>query len=594
MAKRSSLLKRGWHTLRLRGWQALFREIDFRLRLTTHRESWRHWADIPLRRELRAQRQAKFPFMPLLSVVAPLYNTSEKYARQMIDSVRRQSYGFWELLLVDASDGAHPGPGVLARRLAESDKRIRYIRMAKNEGIAGNTNAGLRRCVGDYIILLDHDDVLSPAALYEVARAVNESRAELIYSDEVVLDESLKRLFAFHFKPDYGPDTLRGGNYITHLCVFSHRLLESVGGEERPAFDGAQDYDLILRLSEKAERVAHIPKVLYAWRRHGGSTAAGMEQKPAAIEAGARALAQHLERANLEGTVEPLDAHPGGYQIHYKVWGKPLVSVLIPTSDQAGDLRRCLDALYERAGADIEVLFLDYGSSDPATEAFYLEAEENHPGLQVLRYRGCYNFSALCNFGAKWAKGEHLLLLDACVEIISDGFVAEMLAYSQRPSVGAVGALLWAPDDTVWSAGLFVGIGGTVGTSHKGAPKGSGGDMYRLATAQNLSAVSGAALMVGRALYEQLGGLDEHRFPIHYGDADFCLRLREQGLWNVFTPFAEGYLHSAGDSDDSGQARLRRSGEAAAFRDRHGALIKRGDPFYNPHLTLKNETYGLR
>lgn len=633
------LFSRMLSTLRTRGFEAAAREVGFRWRLATHGEVWRYRADIPLRKELRAQRRESFPYMPQISIVVPMYNTDPGQFSQLLQSVRRQSYQNWELVLVDASDlpagkaGGISAPsagtvrsgkpkaaaqstpaGALAAKAAEADPRIRYTRLRGNNGIAANTNIGLAESEGEWITLLDHDDVLQPNALYEVVRAVNSSRqaetanpedagfADLVYSDEIVLDATLQHLGEYHFKPDYGPDTLRGCNYITHLCAFSRRLLDAVGGGERTEFDGAQDYDLILRLSEKARGILHIPKVLYFWRRHAASTASGIQQKPEALAAGAAALQDHLARVRLEGRAEPQLDHPGSYRIRYSVWGRPQVSVLIPSKDHTDDLARCLASLYAHAGWDnFEVLVLDNNSTDHATEAYYAEAEETWPNLQVLRWpqpraAAGFNFAAVCNFGAARAKGDHLLLLNNDIEVLGDNFLREMLSYSQRPDVGAVGPMLYYEDDTVQHAGLIMGIGGTAGVSHKGHQRGNGGDLFRLATTQNMSAVTGAALMVKRSLYNALGGMDEQNFAVAFNDVDFCLRLRAQGLWNVFTPFAEAYHYESKSRgyDTEGPNKERYDREAAAFRQRHADILEQGDPFYNPHFTLKTENFALK
>lgn len=592
------LAGRMFATLRERGFQAAAREAGFRYQLATHGEVWKYRADIPLKRELKQQRKAVFEQMPLVSVVVPMYNTPENHLVQLIKSVEKQSYQNWELILADGSDNPLCRSSAIAAKAGVKDMRIRYINLAGNLGISGNTNAGFGQSKGSWITLLDHDDVIQPNALYEIVKAINETGADLIYSDEVVLDGSLKRLHEFHFKPDYAPDTLRGCNYITHLCAFSFRLLESVGGKENPEYDGAQDFDLILRLSEKAQKIVHIPKVLYFWRRHEQSTASGIEQKPQALMAGKAAVQSHLERVKLEGEAQAQKEHSGSYRVDYKVWGNPLVSILIPSKDHTDDLERCLDSLYKYAGwENFEVLVLDNNSSDPVTEAFYEQAEKTYPNLHVHRYRPKgFNFAGVCNFGASRAKGSQLLLLNNDLEVIGDNFISEMLCYSQRPDVGAVGAMLYYPDDTVQHAGLIIGIGGTAGVSHKGHPRGNGGDMFRLCTTQNVSAVTGAALMVKKSLYEQAGGMDEENFAVAFNDVDFCLKLRNMGLWNVFTPFAQAYHYESKSRgyDVEGEAKTRFDREAAAFRSIHRDILENGDPFYNPHFTLKTENFALK
>ena len=591
-----ALWRRLTRTLRAQGPQAAWREIMFRWNLATHGEVWKYRVGTPLRKELRAQRKTEFGVMPLVSVLVPLFRTPPAFLREMVESVLRQSYTNFELVLVDASGPDHPGPAAIAQRYAEKDSRVRLVRLLKNNGISANTNTAIAECRGELLTLLDHDDALAPQALFSVVKAYIETGAELIYSDEVVLDESLKRLCEYHFKPDYSPDYLRGCNYITHLCAFSYKLLKSAGNLN-PEYDGAQDYDLILRLAEKAEKVHHIPEVLYYWRRHGGSTASGIGQKPKAVKAGRQAIASHLERVGLDGKVSALADYPGAYRVRYEVWGNPKISVVIPNSDHIDDLELCLSSLYEHAGWDnFEVLVIDNNSSDPATESFYEGAAQEYENLQVYRYTGPFSFSAICNFGAARASGEHILLLNNDIEITGGEFLRELLSYSQRPEVGAVGPLLYYPDGTVQHAGLIVGIGGMAGGNHKGLERGSGGNMYRVATPQDVSAVTGAALMVKKSLYDAAGGLDEEQFAVALNDVDFCLRLREAGYWNVYTPHAVAthYESKSRGLDEEGTAKVRYMRETAAFQARHARILADGDPFYNPHLTLKTENYALR
>ena len=591
-----ALWRRGKDTLHGQGGEALWRAVRLRLALATHSgEVWRHSLKIlPLKKELAAQRAASFAFSPLISVVVPLYNTPVRFLRDMADSVRRQTYANWQLILVNASDAAHGKVGDMAAQLAKSDSRILLVPLPENGGIAANTNAGFARATGDYISLLDHDDVLQPHALYEVVKALNEDPAQdLFFSDEIVLDSSLGKKQNYLFKFAYGPDTLRGCNFMTHYCVFSRSLLEAVGGENSE-FDGAQDYDFILRLSEKAQKICYIPKVLYIWRGHENSTASGIGVKEHAVQAGAAALNAHLARVSLRGTAVPHPLYPGAYQVKYEVQGSPLVSVIIPNYNHAEDLARCLETLYAKAGkTHLEVLVVENNSTEASIEKLYEQVQKKYFRLRVLRYPGAFNFSAICNFGAQHAQGKHLLLLNNDIEILSDGFVDEMLSYSQRPDVGAVGALLYYPDDTVQHAGLIVGIGGTVGVNQKGQKSDDPGDMFRLATTQNFSAVTGAALMLKKPLYEELGGMNEADFAVAFNDVDLCLRLREKGLWNVFTPFAAAYHFESKSRgyDTEGPAKERFEREAAALRTRHAAVFAQGDPFYNPSLTLKTENY---
>ena len=497
---------------------------------------------------------------------------------------------------MDASDASGAGAKLAARI---HDKRVRYVRLAKNEGIAANTNVGLAEAEGEWITLLDHDDALSPNALYEVAKAACESGAELIYSDEVVLDSAMKRLAEYHFKPGYSPDTLRGCNYITHLCAFTAQLLRRAGGKEDAQFDGAQDYDLILRLCEAAKGVHHIPKVLYYWRGHAQSTAGDISAKPYALKAGAAAVAAHLQRLGLAGEVSCIPGCPGAYRTRYAVTGEPRVSVLIPNKDHAEDLRRCLASIYKYGGwRNLEVIVIENNSTERTTFALYKAARASLPGLRVVQYQGPFNFSAINNTAARYATGQHLLLLNNDVEFTSPDSIREMLSYSQRPDVGAVGAKLLYPDGTVQHAGVIIGLGGSAGHSHKGHPANSAGDMYRLATAQNFSAVTGACLMVKKSLYDALGGLDETNFAVAYNDVDFCLRLRAQGYVNVMTPFAAGTHYeskSRGPDTAGGERQARYEAERARFCTKYAPMLQEGgDPYYNPHFTLLYENYGYK
>jgi len=594
-AHAASLLQRGVRSLTEQGAEATRREIAFRVNLMLGRDTWQHRADLPLRRELREQRRAQFAKMPRISVVVPLYNTPALYLRQMAESVLGQSYTNLELVLVDASDREHAEVGAYCKTLA--DERVNYVRLAKNGGISNNTNLGFAEANGDYFALLDHDDTLQKNALYEVVRAINETGADFLYSDEIVLGADLKTLREYHFKPDFSPDTLRGCNYITHFSVFCRELLQKAGGGERAQFDGAQDYDLILRLTEQANVVHHIPKVLYFWRSHALSTASDISAKPYAIEAGAKAIAAQLQRLLLPGTVAPQEDAPGSYRVTYELTAHPLVSVLIPNKDHTDDLRRCLDSVVQKAGYEnLELLVVENNSVKPETFAFYENELPQYPNCRLITYKGQFNFSAINNFAAREAKGEQLLLLNNDIELLSDGFITELLMYAQRPDVGAVGAKLYYPDDKIQHAGVFIGLGGSAGHSHKGLPRENKGNLYRLSTAQNMSAVTGACLMVKAELYRKLGGLDEQQFAVSYNDVDFCLRLRQAGYLNVFTPYAEAYHYESKSRglDTGGPNARRYQGERERFRKKYEALILGGDPYYNPHFTLLYENYGYR
>ena len=591
----ADLARRSAATLRDKGAEQLWRDVTFRVGLALHHDSWQHRADLPLRRELKAQRTADLPG-PTVSIVVPVFNTPAKFFKEMLQSVQKQTYRRWQLVLVDASDETHPAASELARTAAKQDSRVLY-RKIQNGGIAANTTAGFALAAGEYLTLLDHDDVLYPNALFECVQTIQNTGADFVYSDEIVLSENLKALGGYHFKPDFAPDYLRACNYITHLAVFSRSLLEEAGAAEYPEFDGAQDHELILRLTEKARRIEHIKKVLYIWRGHAGSTAAGMEAKPYALAAGERAINAQLKRLGLPGQAAAIDGAPGAYRLRYELTGSPLVSVLIPNKDHAEDLQRCLSSLYAKAGYDnFEVLVIENNSTDPATFTYYDTLPDAFPRCRVVRYEGAFNFSAVNNFGAQFAAGEHLLLLNNDIEVLSEGFLRELLSYSQRPDVGAVGAKLYYPDDTIQHAGVLMGINGSAGHSHKSYPRKAVGDLYRLITTQNYMAVTGACLMTKTALYREAGGLDEEQFAVAYNDVDYCLKLWEKGLLNVYTPCAEAYHYESKSRglDTLSENAKRYEREKANFYAKYQRYIDNYDPYYNPHFNNLFENFGLK
>lgn len=594
------------HTLRQDGFEQVCRDIRFRIALARHEDLWQHRADIPTRRQLKIQRANPIADGPLVSIVVPLYNTPIRFLHEMLDSVRQQTYPNWQLCLVDASQPGHEQVEQVCRNLSHKDCRICYEKLTENLGIAGNTNAGLAMAKGQWITLLDHDDTLYPNALYEMVTLALQRDAEMVYSDEIVVSDDGKELRGYHFKPDYAPDYLNGCNYITHLCMFRRDLFVRAGGREDPAYDGAQDYDLILRLTEHLsaqDKVAHLPKVLYNWRAGAGSTAENLvEAKPYAVEAGRRAIQDHLERLGRHATVESLPHAPGAYRVKYAVEGTPKISVIIPNKDHVEDLRRCLESLYAHAGYEnFEVLVAENNSTEPETFAYYEQAKQQFANLKIVTYQGSFNFSAINNTARKAADGEYLLLLNNDIEVLSDDFLAELLSYAQRPDVGAVGAKLFYPDDTIQHGGVILGINGSAGHSHKSHPRDAVGDLYRLVTAQNYMAVTGACLMVKAELYDACGGLDETDFAVAYNDVDLCLKLYERGYLNVFTPEAQAYHYESKSRglDDGSAAnaanQARYAKEKAAFQAHWGKYLPEGaDPYYNIHFNNKFENFGLK
>ena len=585
------LAGRSVKTLREQGAEQLWRDVKFRVGLAMHHDDWRHRADIPLRRELKAQRAAHLQG-PKISIIVPLYNTPAKLFDEMLQSVVRQTYTNWELVLVDASDADKR----LERRLPKAVPGTIVYEPIENGGIALNTTRGFALAHGEYITLLDHDDVLYPNALFEVVQTIQNTRADFVYSDEIVLSADLKELGGYHFKPDFAPDYLRGVNFITHLAVFSRPLLDAAGAYESKEFDGAQDHDLILRLTEKAQRIEHIKKVLYIWRAAAGSTAAGMEAKPYAVAAGERAIDAQLKRLGLPGHAMAVPDAPGAFQVRYELTGHPKISVLIPSKDHIDDLDRCLTSLYKNAGYDnFEVIVIENNSTDPATFAYYKDAEKRYEGLKVVTWpeKG-FNFSAINNFGRKAAQGEYLLLLNNDVEVRNGDWLTELLRQCAHPGGAAIcGAMLYYPDETLQHAGVVTGLGGYAGHSHKYKKAGGSGYLFRAATVQDFSAVTGACLLVRTSVWDEVKGLDE-KFAVAFNDVDFCLRVRDKGYRIVWTPYAQLTHYESksrgGDEKDPVKA-ARFAAEQQRLYDIHGKADILDDPYYNPSLTRDREDF---
>lgn len=544
--------------------------------------------------ELAEQRKAHFSQSIRFSILVPLYNTPESFLREMLRSVLDQTYADWELCLADGSDAEHADLQSVIEEVTRKDPRVHYRKLEKNLGISENTNACIAMASGDYFVLFDHDDILHPAALYEVMQAICEQGADLIYTDENTFSKHPKDAYCPHFKPDFSPDLLRSYNYICHLTVFKASLLEKVGGF-RSEFDGSQDYDMILRLTESAERIVHIPKILYYWRAHRDSVASDISAKPYTILAAKKALSEHLKRVGLKGEV--LDsAVPSTYRTVYEIEGRPLISVVIPNMDHADDLKRCIVAIESLSTyRNFEILIVENNSVDPQTFAFYDQIVQEYPNIRILRWEAPFNYSKINNFAVSHANGEYAILLNNDVEIVTPSWIEEMLMFVQRRDVGAAGMLLYYPDDTVQHAGVILGIGGVAGHAHKYFRRGDAGYMSRLSLAQDLSAVTAACMMVKLSVYRAVGGLTES-FAVAFNDVDFCMKIRKAGYLIVFTPYAEAYHYESKSRglEDTDEKKARFQSEIDAFTELWGQELNRGDPYYNPNLSLTHEDFRMR
>lgn len=546
------------------------------------------------RADLRAQKKAVFPRDIKFSILVPLYNTPKKYLRRMIRTVLKQTYANWELCLADGSDVEHGDVRRICERYAKKDPRIRYQKLEKNMGISGNTNACIDMATGDYISLFDHDDLLHPAALYENMKAICEQGADFIYTDEALFHDIPSDAFGYHYKPDFAPDTLRACNYICHFTSFSKSLLEKVG-RYRPECNGSQDFDMVLRLTEKAEKIVHIPKVLYYWRAHKGSVAEDVSAKPYVIEAGKRAIHDHLQRIGLKG--EALDSViPSMYRMRYEIEGTPLVSILIPNYEHKADLEKCLNSIYGKSTyQNFEIIVIENNSTSQEIFSYYEEIQMKWSNLKVVVWDGPFNFPAINNHGAQFASGQHLLLLNNDTEVISPDWIQEMLMYSQRKDVGAVGAKLYYPDGTIQHAGIGMGLFGSAAHLHRNLPRNCRGYMGRLIFAQNLSGVTGACVMIRREVWDEIGGLDEI-FVVAFNDVDLCMRIRDAGYLIVWTPFAELYHYESKSRglEDTPEKKKRFDNEVRIFQARWAKELAAGDPYYNPNLPLDREDFGLK
>ena len=559
---------------------------------------------LPTKKVLEAQRAelagqtADSCGLPTISILTPLYNTPEPYLREFLDSFVDQTAPNGQLCLADASDAEHDAVKRIVEEYQAKNQRIVY-RKIENKGIAANTNAAASLATGEYLALADHDDILAPHAMYTMGKAILQLRERrvpdgFLYSDEALFSKSIQRPIVAHFKPDYAPDYLLCCNYICHLAVFQKALWDAVGGE-RPECDGSQDHDLFLRLIEQVGGAAHVPQVLYYWRVHAGSTSGGTEAKPYVAAAAKKALADHLARTGRTGTVED-GLFPSTYRVKWDIEGDPKVSILIPNKDHTDDLEKCLQNIWKKTTWDnYEIIVIENNSTDPATFAYYEKAKQRYDGLKVVTYpeKG-FNFSGINNFGRKAAAGDYLLLLNNDVEVRNGDWLTELLRQCAHKGGAAIcGAMLYYSDETLQHAGVITGLGGYAGHSHKYKKKGGSGYLFRIATVQDFSAVTGACLLVKASVYDEVGGLDE-QFAVAFNDVDFCLRVRDAGYRIAWTPYAELTHYESksrgGDEKDPAKA-ARFAAEQQRLYTIHGKKNILDDPYYNPNLTRDREDF---
>lgn len=549
----------------------------------------------PTKQELDYEKGKYFKKPIKFSIVVPLYNTPENFLRQMIESVLNQSYNDLELCLADASDEQSDKIFKIFDEYFEYDKRLKYKKLEKNEGIPQNTNEALKMAEGEYIVLLDHDDMLAPNALYECMCAIEKDDADFIYSDEMVFEGELENIKLIHFKPDFSPDTLRSHNYICHICVFSKELQEEVG-YFNDEYNGSQDYDMILRLSEKAKNIVHIPKVLYYWREHEKSVTSNVMVKPYCMDSAKRAIGDHLNRVGLKGKVYD-SSILSTYRVEYEIKGSPKISIIIPNMDHINELEVCIKSIIEKSTyKNFEIIIVENNSVCEETFSYYDNIQKSDDRVKVVYYKEKgFNYPALNEFGVEHASGDYLLLLNNDTEVITNDWLEQMLMFLQRDDVGVVGSMLYYPDDTIQHAGLIIGLGGAAAHAHRNFLRGDGGYIHRTAIAQNLSGVTGACLMTKKSVWNEVGGMNKE-LKVAFNDVDFCLRVRKKGYLIIFTPYAELYHHESKSRgyEDSKEKKKRYKGEYLLLQEIWKKEIDEGDPYYNPNLTLYREDFTLR
>lgn len=545
--------------------------------------------------EAMTQEIATFHYQPKISIAMPVYNVEEKWLRLCIDSILNQVYTNWELCMADDAS-TDPNVKKILTEYQQLDERIRVVFREQNGHISEATNSALAIATGEFVALLDNDDELAINAFYEVVKVLNENpELDLIYSDEDKIDMDGNRSDPA-FKPDWSPDLLLGTNYISHLGVYRRSILEEIGGF-RKGYEGSQDYDLVLRFTEKTtkERIKHIPKVLYYWRMLPTSTAVDQGSKGYAFEAGLRAVQDALVRRGINGRATHGAAN-GLYDVYYDIESEKLVSIIIPTKNGYKDVQRCVSSIIEKTTyQNYEIIMADNGSTDPKMHELYAEFEQQLPGRFFVESIDIpFNFSTINNRAAKKAHGEYLLFLNNDTEVITENWLTLMVSFAQQERIGCVGAKLLYPNNTVQHAGVILGLGGVAGHGHYGYPHGDLGYFGRLAINVNYSAVTAACLLMKKADFDAVGGF-EKAFTVAFNDVDLCLKVQALGRDNVWLHEAELYHFESQTRgyDDKGKKKKRFEQEKVMMEEKWGPLIE-NDPFYNPNLTRDIPNFSLR
>lgn len=544
----------------------------------------------PTLEEIEEQKKYVFKYSPKISIIVPMYNTKEMYFKDLVECLINQTYSNWELCLADGSENK---ASYLENCEFLSDERIKYKKLESNKGISINSNEALKMAEGDYIALLDHDDILPIFSLFEVVKAINENpSADFLYSDEDKIMEVKERRMGPHFKPDYGPDTLRSYNYICHFSIFKKELMEKLGGF-RSQFDGSQDYDIILRSTENAKKIVHIPKILYHWRISETSVASSASAKPYAYVAAKKAIKESLKRNSIDADVVD-SCVMGLYDVKYKVVGNPKISIIILNKDHMKDLKKCINAILKKSGYNnYEIIIVENNSTTEEIFKYY-ETLKNNPSIKVIKYEGNdFNYSKLNNFGVEHSSGEYLLFMNNDVEILSDDFLLVLLGDAQRKEVGAVGGKLIYPDGTIQHAGIVLNFTGIAGHVNAHLRNNEIGYMGRVMIKQNYSAVTGALLMVNKEKYNKVNGFDEE-FPIAYNDVDLCIKLLKLGLYNVYDPYVFAYHFESKTRgyEDTIEKKERLIDDTNRLKNKHIDIFSKPDPWFN--INFRDDVADIR
>lgn len=573
----------------------IFRKEE-NLKMQSEREKYQVWIknNEPTAEELEVQRQTKFEINPKFSIVIPMYNTPVNFFTELVDCLKTQTYSNWEMCLADGS----PKKNEELDPIIKSDERIKYVFLNENKGISGNTNEALKLATGDYILLVDHDDLIPVFCLYELAKTINKNpEAEFIYTDEDKIEGTKDKRCDPHFKPDFAIDTLRSNNYITHLSVFKKELMDKLGGF-RDKYNGAQDFDIIIRATENTKNIIHIPKVLYHWRVHPNSTAMVADAKPYAYEAGIKVIEDHLERQGLEAKVTHGGDIPGVYEVEYKVKGNPKVSIIIPNKDSVKLLRNCINSILKLTTyKNYEIVVVENNSTEAKTFDYY-ETIQKLEKVRVIKYpeKG-FNYSKIINFGVKNCEdSEFVVQLNSDTELLTNNWLEKFIGFAQREDVGAVGARLYYEDKSIQHAGIGVGICDLAANLLTNTPRNFHAYFGRECLTQDLSAVTGACLFSRRSIYEEVGYMDEENFAVAFNDVDFCLKIRQKGYLIVYNPYVE-FMHYESKTrgyEDTPEKKERFERESNNFRTKWRKVLDAGDPYSNINFDKNTAQYNVR